>query len=82
MKPLLLWKSNNYCIFLRVCARECVGACVGTWERSCVRVCMGMGAWALACACARIALLNQHATRRRIAICGLSGTTTFFDVIS
>ena len=32
----------------------------------------GGGARALAYACASVALLIQHATRRRIAICGLS----------
>jgi hypothetical protein len=39
-----------------------------------------VGARALACVCRRVALLIQHATRRHIAICGLSGSTTFFDI--
>jgi hypothetical protein len=43
---------------------------------------VGVGARAMACACARVALLIQHATRRHIANCGLSGSTTFFDIIS
>jgi hypothetical protein len=29
---------------------------------------------------ARVALLIQHATHRRIVICGLSGSTIFFDI--
>jgi hypothetical protein len=44
---------------------------------------VGVGAEALVCACARVALLIQHATRmRHIAIWGLSGSTSFFDIIS
>jgi hypothetical protein len=31
---------------------------------------------------ARLALLTQHAVRRHIVMCGLSGSTTFFDIIS
>jgi hypothetical protein len=34
------------------------------------------------CACARVALIIQHATRRHIVICGLSGYTVFFHIIS
>ena len=41
-----------------------------------VRACLCVHG-ALANACARVALLIQHATRRRIAICGLSGSTIF-----
>jgi hypothetical protein len=37
---------------------------------------------ALAGACACVAVVTQHAKRRRIAMCGLSGSTTFFDIIS
>jgi hypothetical protein len=51
MKPLLLWKSNKYYILVRVCmlVRACVH--VGTRARARVQV--------------HIALLNQHATRKR-----------------
>ena len=31
-------------------------------------------------ACARVALLIQHATRRHIVIRGVSGATVFFDI--
>ena len=31
---------------------------------------------------ARVALLIQHAPRRHIVICGLSGVTIFFDITS
>ena len=48
----------------------------------CVREYVRVGTRALACACARVALPIQHATRRLIAICGLSDSTTFFDIIS
>ena len=30
----------------------------------------------------RVALLIQHATRRHIVVCGLSGSTIFFDITS
>jgi hypothetical protein len=35
-----------------------------------------------ACALVRVALLINHATRRHIAICGLSGSTKLFGIIS
>ena len=44
----------------------------------CVCACMGVGARALACACASVALRIQHAARRHIVICGLSGATILF----
>ena len=50
-------------------------------------VCVGgrggvpVGAQAVACACARVALIIQHATRRHVIICGLSGFTIFLDII-
>ena len=69
----LLWKSNEYtylCVHVRprglVRRRECV--CVGAVAR--------------ACACARVALINQHAMHRSTVICGFSGSTTIFDIIS
>jgi hypothetical protein len=34
------------------------------------------------CLFARVALLIQHATRRHFAICGFSGLTMFFELIS
>jgi hypothetical protein len=39
---------------------------------------VGLGARALACTRARVALLIQPATSRHIAIFGLPGSTTFF----
>ena len=52
-------------------------------------VCVGVeggvvGARALerACAFSHVALITQHATRHHAAICGLSGSTKFFDIIS
>ena len=50
--------------------------------RARVRVYVVVCARARACACLRVALLIQHATRRHIIICGLSGSTTFFYIIS
>jgi hypothetical protein len=38
------------------------------FSQFCVGRRVGVGATALACACARVALLIQHATRRHIAI--------------
>ena len=42
--------------------------------------CVYVGARTLACTCACVALLTQHATRRRIVICGPSGSTTFWKL--
>ena len=65
--PFLPWKSNKYYIFLCVSVRVRVSGC----------------ARALACDCARVVLLIEHATRmRHIAICSPSGSTIFFDIIS
>jgi hypothetical protein len=47
-----------------------------------VPVCVTVGARTRACACSHVPLLIQHATRRRIANRGLSGSTTVFDIIS
>ena len=55
-------------IFVYVFVRVCV----------CVGVGVGAGRW---CACAHVALLIQHATRHHIAICGLSGPTSFFHIL-
>ena len=60
------------CLRVRVCVRARVWVGVGEDEGSGVR----------ACACARVAPLLQHATRRHIGICGLSGSATFLDIIS
>ena len=54
----------------------CVCACARGWVHACVWVCVRARAWA------RVALFNQKATRGRHIICGLSGSTTFFDIIS
>jgi hypothetical protein len=64
-------KSTFVCVLVR--------ACMG---RVCMHMIVGVGARALVCACARVALLVQHATRRHIAICGLSRTTIFVDITS
>jgi hypothetical protein len=40
-----------------------------------------VGARELACVLARVTLLIRHATLRHIVICGISGSTTFFDVV-
>ena len=53
---------------------------MGNNER--VHACEWVGARARACASARVALIIQHATRRHTVICGLSGSTIFFDVVS
>ena len=76
---LLPWKSYKYCIFVCVFFFVCVA------EFVLVRACVGwmvVGVRARYCACARVALLIQRATRRHIVICGLSGSITLFDSIS
>jgi hypothetical protein len=54
----------------------CVCVCV------CVCVFICVSARELACVCARVALLIQHAVRRNFAMCGFSGSTIFFDIVS
>ena len=60
-----------------VCARgrACVGECMHVGAFECV------GARELACVLARVTLLIRHATLHHIVICGISGSTTFFDVV-
>ena len=62
-------RARNYCCRQKAVNIKylCACACI------CVRGCTG--------ACAPVALLIQHATRRHIAICSLSGSTIFFDII-
>jgi hypothetical protein len=60
-KPLLLWKSNKYYIFLCVHERKWV---------MCVHVCGYRCMEAGVCYSARVALLIQHATLRHIVIWG------------
>ena len=57
-----------------------VSVCGGRGIGACVRV--GVGAQVLACVCARVAVLTQHAMRRYIAICGQSVSTQMFDIIT
>ena len=52
------------------------------YVRACLRVCSCVRARALARACARVALLIQHATRRHIVVCRVSGSTKFFGVVT
>jgi hypothetical protein len=46
-----------------------------------VCVSVGVGARALACACVRVALLVQRATRIHQIVSGISGSTRYFDII-
>ena len=48
----------------------------------CARARARVGVRTQAYARERVVLLIQHATRRHIVVCGLSGSTTFFDIIS
>jgi hypothetical protein len=57
----------------------CVRVCVCGWVSACVCVDVGTRARTSACAC--VALIIQHATRRHI-VCGLSGSTIIFDITS
>jgi hypothetical protein len=41
---------------------------------------VSLGARTLVCACARVALIIQHATHRHIAIYGFSGSTYFWTL--
>jgi hypothetical protein len=49
---------------------------------ACAIVRVDVGALALECACALIFLIIQHAMRRHIVTCDLSGSTIFFDIVS
>jgi hypothetical protein len=76
-ESLLLWEKQYY-IFV------CVRACVQAWMYECACTCEFPGTWACVCASARVALRIQHAARMRhtVVICGLSGSTKVFDIIS
>jgi hypothetical protein len=67
-----------YYIFL--CIYVCVCVCVFV----CLFVCLFMwvGARARACACAHVALIIQHATRRHTVICSLSLSPLKFSTLS
>ena len=90
-QTVCVWRNNEACTRNHCCcgkAKSITYFCVCVyararalgWVRACVYV--GVGAQAWACAYTRVALLIQHAPRRHIVICGLSGSTTFFDIIS
>jgi hypothetical protein len=81
----------SVCVYVCVCvgARACVCVCVcvlarvddGICVRARVRVCVE--AEERASLFARVAFLIQHATSmRNIVICGLSGSTIVFNIIS
>jgi hypothetical protein len=59
-----------------MCALALMSAC------ACVYVGVGVDANARAtvCACPRVVLLISHKTHCHIAICGVSGSTTIFDI--
>ena len=59
---------THFCVCVRALAGESARARVDTRAQK--------------CAYARGALLIQHAMRRHNVICGLSGSTTFFNIIS
>jgi hypothetical protein len=48
--------------------------------RACV--CVRVSVWVWVHGRGRVVLLNPYATRRRRVVCGPSGFTTFFDIIS
>jgi hypothetical protein len=77
-------KSINIIYFVLcvcVCARAWVHACACMHMRGYVFGCPA--AWVCACACTRVVLLMQHETRmRHIVICGVFGSTIFFDITS
>jgi hypothetical protein len=50
------------------------------WKNN--KYCIFLSLGARACACARVFLLIQHTTRLRCVVCGRSGSTTCFDIIS
>jgi hypothetical protein len=52
------------------------------WASVIESVRVGVGKEEQACACARVALIIQHATSRHIVTCNLSGSNIFLDIIS
>ena len=64
--------TQRRCLFTTVCGRVSTIAAkryVFKRQAMCVTLRVGVGARALACACARVGLLIQHATHRHIDIC-------------
>ena len=76
-------RSRNHCCRGKAISITCFCVCMFVWLSACVcsreRVYGWVDVRALARACARlrVALLILHATCRHIAICSLSGPTTF-----
>ena len=80
-ESILAMEKQNV-LHMLVCVCVCVRAC-GVRGRQCVQLrLVGVGAQALPCVRSRVALPIQHATGRHVTICGLSGSTIFFDIIS
>ena len=74
---LFTWKSSKYYIFLCVCVRACARDCVhaGIWEPGSLGVSMSVSACSIA-----YPARNSY-TPNCDAICGLSGSTRFFENI-
>ena len=76
-------QSRNHCCHGKAVSITYLCVCVCGGECMLLRACVcGGGAVLLASACARVALLMQHATRMHLIVCGLSGSITFFEIIS
>jgi hypothetical protein len=65
--------EKQYLTYFSVCVWG-GGGWMGGW--------VNVGARALACVCAGVALIIQHTTRHHIVIFGLCGSTIFLDSIS
>ena len=71
------------CVFAGAGAHASVGKCMRVLACLCVCMCgREVDTRARECACTRVTLLIQHATPMRRIVCGLSGTTTFFDTLT
>jgi hypothetical protein len=68
------------------CSREkainLTNFCACAFVYMCVCVCVGVDAQSLAFGYAHVALIIQNVTRRHVPVCGLFGSTVFFDITS